>query len=349
MNLNIIIFPNYEYTKSNDICLRAKVDFGTTCNYNCYFCYYKEKLKVPFKDKEIIKEEIQTLAKAGIKEFDFSGGEVSIHPDLLEIIEYANKFGKVSCLTNGFGFTNPTKVLRYIRSGLQEYMFSIHGGDRKSHNTAVGNNKAFDKILESIDIINRLNKSLIAQTTIRINTVINNDFDEVSYVNLINSDIMKHIKQINLLPLNYWDDAINNDLIDYNIVSDKIKYIIDNINYPIEINVRYIPYCFMYGYEKYVVNTYQHIFDKSDWNLITYNVNRIDYNINKENMFEQAFKNRLNTYQKPRECIECSRRLICDGIEKVLIHSNNNLVPVPGEYILDVNHFRESDPYEKDN
>ena len=28
----------------NNICKRAKVDIGTFCNYNCYFCYYKGNL-----------------------------------------------------------------------------------------------------------------------------------------------------------------------------------------------------------------------------------------------------------------------------------------------------------------
>ncbi len=329
MNLNKHIFPKANETKSNDICTRAKVDTGTTCNLNCSFCYYKDKLNEPFKPLQEIKDEVIELSKRGITEFDLSGGESSYHPEFMNIIRFTKDYGKVTTLTNGVMFRNNHFLMEAINSGLSGILFSVHGWDKDSHTKVVRERHAWDQLLEAIKnvmVFKVINKSF----EFRINCTVKNDFQPELYGKMINRF---QPDQINFLPLNYWEDASDLVKIDYCIVQKKIKECINIITKNIEINVRYIPFCFMEGYEQYVKGIYQHIYDKGDWNIGTYN--RGTSKISKELMFNQAKENREDTYIKPQICSSCKYLYICDGIEKKLLN-NHKLFPVKGEKIKDI-------------
>ena len=342
MNLNAMISPNPNDTKSDDICLRSKVDTGYKCNLKCNFCYTLKNIHddpKPFLD---ICKILDKLKASGIKEVEFSGGEPTIHPNWFELLEYANNiFKHVSVVTNGTKLYKEDFLLTSKELGLKEILFSLHGWDDTSHDHKVGR-KSFYKIINAIDLAKK--HGLI----VRINCVLDNTFNPTQYARLINQ--IKP-KQVNFLPLNYWSDAKNISKLDYTRASEHIKICIDAIklrNDYTDINVRYIPFCFMEGYEKYCVGTYQHIFDKTDWNIITYNGRENSETfltdeliITKEEMFKKAKINRFNTYIKPPSCTDCSMMYVCDGIEKELVEQTNKLVPKFGAKIKDINFFKE--------
>jgi len=339
MDINKIYKRKSEDTLSNDICLRAKVDTGKRCNYNCNFCYYKDSLNDPVRPLDEIKEEILNLKKAGIKEFDLSGGESSIHPDILEIIEFASEHswnGKVSMLSNGC--FNKNTLIKMKMAGLNEVMFSLHGWDETSHISIVGHRNAYYALLDIMKHCGDLD------IKVRINCTIGDNFNTLLWTNNISS-YLRYISQINFLPINYWGDASKLNTIDYEKISNDIKLMIDILKSDtknIEINVRYIPLCFMKNYEKYCVGTYQHIFDKGDWNIQVYD-NAIGETVSKEGMFETAFRNRTNTYFKPTSCRLCKYVYVCDGIEKKLEKSNNVLIPIDDkDVVTDVLETRKS-------
>jgi radical SAM protein with 4Fe4S-binding SPASM domain len=96
----------------------------------------------------------------------------------------------------------------------------------------------------------------------------------------------------------------------------------------------------MIGYEKYVVGIYQHIFDRGDWNIITYDVDNLNLkSATIENYFEYAKKKRLDSYTKDYGCFSCKFFNICDGIEHKL-KSIQEVYPVKGEKIKDVQLLR---------
>ena len=160
------------------------------------------------------------------------------------------------------------------------------------------------------------------------------------------SKIIKDIDpfEVNFLTLNHWDDSSTFEPIDdYVALTDSIKRCIDLIKDQIKlINVRYTPYCFMVGYEKYVCNQYQHIYDIYDWNKEIYS-GKLDvsksytYNEKIDLAYAAAKVERLQTYKKPLSCIRCKYFNICDGIEKP---SNVKVLPILGDKITDVNYYR---------
>jgi len=149
--------------------------------------------------------------------------------------------------------------------------------------------------------------------------------------------------EINFLTLNYWEDNKNFEQADYLTLTTHIKKCIDIIKDDIKtINVRYTPYCYMIGYEKYVCNQYQHIYDRYDWNKEMYS-GTLDvskaYTENEKILIahDVAAKDRSNDYKKPNSCITCKFYYICDGIEKKL---DAPVYPVSGKKIRRVNFYR---------
>lgn len=319
-------------------CNRAKLDTGTFCNYDCEFCYYQGLLDkvTPFDE---IKRRIDILNKYGISEVDLSGGESSVHKQWFDILRYCDKrFDHISTLSNGWAFSKEDFLIRSKQHGLKEILFSVHGYDERSHDEIVRRKGAWKRIHKAIEHAHK--HGLI----VRVNcTVYQRNCKGLRNYH----QVLKKINplEVNFLTLNYW---VNNQFanpIDYKIVTDDIKACIDNIKSFVKyINVRYTPYCYMQGYEKYVCNQYQHIYDKFDWNKEMYNYDSVDVsrtytNTEKIDMaYQVASEVRERDYSKPSSCLKCKYYYICDGIENQV--KGSKPTPVPGVKINDVNHYR---------
>lgn len=314
-------------------CKRAKLDLGTYCNYKCDFCYYKSKLhlKTPL---QVILNRFETLYNLGCRDFDLSGGEPTIHPDFLKIIKIIKeKNCKVSTLTNGSTFNNIEFLKKAQDAGLDEILFSLHsiGG---IHNSLVQGNNAYDKILKSIVNAKSLN------ILVRINSIVT-DYN-LQYINKEFTDIIEFIKpyEVNFLPLNYFSDAKRLEYgLDYEKASNVFKEFINHFKdfevssklgvSKMRINIRYYPFCYMEGFDKYIKGYYQHIFEKFDWNLAFYEYKESTF----ENLKEQAKINRIKNYKKTENCLKCKYFFICDGIE---FKNKSKEKPVLGEKIKEI-------------
>jgi MoaA/NifB/PqqE/SkfB family radical SAM enzyme len=316
---------------------RAKLDTGTHCNYRCEFCYYKTQLN-DVTEFEVIKQRIDYLAACGIKEADLSGGESSIHKQWFDILDYCKSKGmKVSTLSNGYKFANKEFLAKSKEHGLEEILFSVHGYDKDSHNELVGHRKGFDNIKQAIHNAHELG------VLVRINCTVTHK----NYKSLPTQfvELMQELKpfEVNFLTLNYWDDAGAQETINYGEVTPYVHQTIDLLKSFVKIiNVRYTPYCFMKGYEQYVCNYYQHIYDVYDWNIAVYD-GTIDPETYRKDpykeMYAAAARKRNWTYYKTKDCLECKYYYICDGVEKQI--KNVELRPELGDKITQVNFYRK--------
>jgi MoaA/NifB/PqqE/SkfB family radical SAM enzyme len=319
------------------MCNRAKLDTGTHCNYRCEFCYYKTQLD-EVTEFEKIKERIDYLIACGIKEVDLSGGESSIHKQWFDILDYCRGHGlKISTLSNGYKFANKEFLAKSKEHGLEEILFSVHGYDKESHNILVGHRKGFENIVQAIHNAHELG------ILVRVNcTVTHRNYKSLptKFVAL-----MQELQpfEVNFLTLNYWDDAGKQDTINYAEVTPYVHQAIDLLKDQVKkINVRYTPYCFMTGYEQYVCNYYQHIYDVYDWNIAVYNgdIDPETYRADPlKAMYDAAAFKRNRTYYKTKDCLECKHYYICDGVEKQI--KDVVLTPAPGEKITQVNFYRK--------
>jgi MoaA/NifB/PqqE/SkfB family radical SAM enzyme len=317
-------------------CERARLDTGPFCNYDCEFCYYKDKLDV--KDSwETVKARADYLLAYGIKQVDLSGGESSVSPDWFKILDYCNeRFEHVSCLSHGGKFANKDFVEESKAHGLKEILFSLHGATAEVHDAITNRKGSFERILKGIK--NAQEAGLI----VRLNcTVYHRNYEQLPTVF---ADLVNDIKplEINFITLNYWGD-VKLDNVGYTQMTDAIKSCIDRLNGMI-INVRYVPYCYMVGYEKYVCDQFQHIYDIYDWNkeVFSHNVDISKQYTDDQKLalaYAEAGRQRSLFYHKDMTCTQCKHFHICDGVEKEL--AGTPLTPLPGKKIIDVNHYRK--------
>jgi MoaA/NifB/PqqE/SkfB family radical SAM enzyme len=321
---------------STERCNRAKLDTGTFCNYDCEFCYYRKQLHIKTQI-DIIKKRADYLAAYGITQVDLSGGESSISPDWFEILDYCNeRFEHVSCLSHGGKFANKEFLLESKEHGLKEVLFSLHGATEEVHDAITNRKGSFNRILQAIknaqelDIVVRINCTVYYKNHSQLTT---------EYAELINSI---NPLEVNFITLNYWGD-VKIENVDYAHMTDGIKSCIDNLN-PMIINVRYVPYCYMKGYEKYVCDQFQHIYDIYDWNKEIYNgtLDVSKHYTAEEKLklaYKESAKQRERFYHKDPECVKCKYFYICDGIEKEL--AGATLYPEQGTPIVEVNFYRK--------
>lgn len=322
-------------------CNRARLDTGTFCNYDCEFCYYKDMLdvKTPF---EIVKKRADHLLAYGITEVDLSGGESSVSPDWFQILDYCNeRFSSVSCLSHGGKFANMDFLKESQQRGLKEILFSLHGATEEVHDKITGRKGSFRRILEGIENAKKL--GMIVRTNA---TVYYRNYHQLEneYADLINSI---EPLEANFLTLNYWGDfnVIHFENVGYADMTNGIQKCIDKLKTGITINVRYVPFCYMKGYEKYVTGTYQHIYDVRDWNreMYTYTVD-VSKSYTPEEKLKLAYDacstHRSRFYQKDVKCVKCKHFYICDGIEKE-VAGKTEVFPEPGDKIKYVTFYRK--------
>jgi MoaA/NifB/PqqE/SkfB family radical SAM enzyme len=338
--LHELSYKGLEIDLDTPRCNRGRLDTGPFCNYDCEFCYYRNILHL--KDSwETVKQRIDYLHSYGITEIDLSGGESSVSPDWFKILDYCkDKFSNISCLSHGGKFSDIEFLKESKQKGLSEILFSLHGSTEETHDKITNRKGSFKRILSAIN--NAKNLGML----VRLNcTVYYKNYHQLGnyYADLVN-EIMP--SQVNFITLNYWgtDDDIDFENVSYKQMTDEIKNCIDKIKNGVEINVRYVPFCYMKGYEKYVCDNFQHIYDVKDWNKEMYNysvdVSKEYSDEEKINFaYKEANRQRELFYYKDIGCVNCKYFYICDGIEKEIKHTE--LYPEPGEKITKVNFYRK--------
>ena len=260
--MNRLSVKQIDIDYSRSINNRAKLDTGKLCNYNCEFCYYKKQL-LERDELEVIKKRIDYLHAYGIDEIDLSGGESSVEPNWFKILEYCQgKFKRISCLSHGGKFSNLVFIQKSYDMGLREILFSLHGFTEEQHDEIVGKKGAFRNLLSAIDNAHRLG------IEVRLNTTVywkNHDSIDTFLIQKLQPS------QVNFIALNYWQDNADAPPLDYHAICTSVKAAIDRLQYTTAVNARYFPLCYMQGYERFVKNHYDHIYDMKDWNKAVYN------------------------------------------------------------------------------
>lgn len=325
-------------------CNRAKLDTGTFCNYDCEFCYYRDKLhlKTPL---DVVKQRADYLLAYGITQVDLSGGESSVSGDWFDILDYCNsRFEHISCLSHGGKFANEDFLRKSQQHGLKEILFSLHGATADVHDTITNRKGSFDRIIKAIGLAQKLG------IIVRINCTVY--YRNYKQLDAIYASVINDIRplEVNFITLNYWEGAnIEGKNASYEDMTDSIKRCIDQLDKNIIINVRYVPFCYMVGYEQYVCDQFQHIYDLYDWNKEMYidetgpriDVSRKYTEAEKlEHAHKQCADHRNRFYRKKVECLKCKYFYICDGVEKEILHPT--VKPVDGDKIQEVTFYRKT-------
>lgn len=171
---------------------RLEFHISYTCNSNCIFCSESDRLKkfcdVKFLPKAVVKKILEDKKEEGYVHVNFTGGEPTIHPDILEIIKYAKQLDyRIYIGTNGHRF-NDEYFMKEFLPLIDELSFSLHGANANLHNT-VTKSKNFLAIENGLKLSKRINPAIevfVNMVVIRHN--VNYIGDLIEYLNKFEID-----------------------------------------------------------------------------------------------------------------------------------------------------------------
>lgn len=130
-----------------------KADLALTygCNNACPHCYNEpDRFPMVSLRKAQWCEVIHRLHEAGVPHLILTGGEATLHPDLLAIIRYADGLGHIVGLnTNGRRLAHNPFVAELVSAGLNHVQITLGSHLPEVHNAMMGAN-AFDQTVKGI-------------------------------------------------------------------------------------------------------------------------------------------------------------------------------------------------------
>lgn len=228
---------------------RADVKVWFACNNHCTFCVQGDK-RYKFKPRSL--EEIKQIIQ---KEFDlwalyivFTGGEPTVHPHLVEAVQFAHDIGykQIQIQSNGTNFADLEYTKRLIAAGVTEFSPSIHGFHPETHDEQVKTKGAWERVVKWLINLRKLNQMII------INSVIT----KTNY---------KEIPELAALLVKLWVNqfqfafvhVLGSAAVNKETVVPRKSEIIPYVHKALDIAKKHnvpafteaIPYCFMQGYE----------------------------------------------------------------------------------------------------
>lgn len=346
---------------------RGEIRLGFRCNARCGFCYYQDLLDNP-PEKEpstnLVIRQLEQLRRAGATEVEFTGGEPTIKRDLVFLIQHAKKLGfvNVSLITNGLRLAKKSYAERLVAAGLNDILFSIHGHNATVHDAHTAIPGSFSKIVHAVTVMRELGVRIrISSTVTREN---HKHLNEMMQLFLDLGTECVHLAVFS--PVAQATGTAETFFISYEVAAVSIKGMIEGFKSRLpKLSVKYIPFCFMVGYEKYVMNYYQQNYDPDDWNYYYSNIIRRAYTRPRALLFDLmslfgsamlknfstawkhgffglkvfGFTKIVELLRKKRvpACRKCRYDWVCDHIwkEYIIQHGSESIYSVPGEKILD--------------
>ncbi|MFH1459660.1 MAG: radical SAM protein [Candidatus Omnitrophota bacterium] len=150
--------------KQKHIPIEVILELTKRCNLKCCHCYnIKDSCQLSFKQVKII---FKQLRDAGTLFLVLTGGEVFLHPDIMEILNLAKNMN-----FNLKIFTNGTLITEEIARNLAKIMpseigISIQGARAKTHDLITGVKGSYEKSIQAIKILKAKSISVNLKTTL---------------------------------------------------------------------------------------------------------------------------------------------------------------------------------------
>ncbi len=289
--------------------------------------------KLPFdKTTAQLKDSINRYAKQGYETITFTGGEVTIRPDFLELAEFVKMQGmNVSIQSNGRLFTDRDFARKIIEIDPNlSLTIPIHSHKEEIHDKITRVNGSFRETVSGISNLVRFGCKNVS-----IKTVVY----RINYKDI--EDIVHLAKKLGAKQLNISTPQMNgNPYIDWKNMVTRHREIAPYVKKAIDkgletgLPVKYdaIPFCFMNGYEKYNKDIETSIIPYIDGD------NSVRDSEAKERVL---FDLEVGRRTKPTVCKTCKYFNVCMGVWKEYpeIVGVFEFKPVAGKQIISAKEF----------
>ncbi len=147
---------------------RVDIKTGWNCNNRCVFCVQGNK-RDQYGNKTT--DEVKRLLEEARKDSDsivFTGGEVTIRPDLLEIVRYAKDLGYsiIQIQTNGRMLAYKKVCEDLVAAGANEFSPALHGHTAELHDYLTCSPGSFKQTARSIRNLKELGQHVLTNSVI---------------------------------------------------------------------------------------------------------------------------------------------------------------------------------------
>ncbi len=271
------------------------------CNCNCKFCVLGDK-KGLLKDLEnkAIKKALNKFNKQ-CSEVSFTGGEPTLRPDILELIRYARQLGyKVTVNSNGRLYAYKDFCKKMAAAGVNVFGISFHSHNERLHDTLVRVNGSFKQVVSGI-------KNLVSLGQYVKPNIVINKYNFRALPQIAKLLCKFGVKSCQFIferkPLLAPDEKNHSDF-DKAKLKDMLRALKRAIDIgteaKVEVQLKFIPYCYIRGYEKHVT---RYMFPGRD-RVIHPEINNLYFNLGE-----------LVRFWKNDVCRDCRYGSLCEGIE----------------------------------
>ena len=355
----------YYYHPPGQISRWGVVDVGLKCPHSCAWCYYAflpdgtdspkkyaGMRRADWKDGDLLLAQVDAMADNGFLGFDMTGGEPSLHPQVVDIVRRATERGLSSrMITLGQFLTKKELLERLLDAGMTDFLFSYHSADPEVFHKITGGQ--LSHMEDAMDILEKRNFQFGTNVT-----TVGENYKHLP--DLARAIIKRNVYVTNIIVMNAyygWSDgkaegvrARYTDIAPY--LREAVSILEEDGH--VAVNVRYAPLCTMAGLEKNVVGTVGVRYDPHEWvntmrhfgpaggaqegqwmavedgkpspgaGFIT---SEVDGSILGRGFPGRMLKSFAN------QCQSCSAQKVCDGIDPNYLHQvgNGEFVPYVGD------------------
>lgn len=230
---------------------RIDLKTGFLCNNNCRFCVQAHKKKFGNRDTDELKRCLSDAAREGYESVVFTGGEVTIRLDVIDLVRYAKASGfkVIQIQTNGRRFSDMAFCQECIAAGVNQFNPALHGHNPEIHDYLTRSDGAFMQTVRGIRNLKKLNQMVMTNTVIT-----KTNYRYLPHIALLLTKL--HVDQFQLAFVHAMGNALKNfDTVVPRklLVAPYVKQALDiGIAAGVGVMTEAIPYCLMKGYERYV-------------------------------------------------------------------------------------------------
>jgi len=265
------------------------------CNNHCTFCAVGTRTQLDGRF-ERQRELLDKYRRLGVTLLDLDGGEPTLYDKLFSLIRYARAIGyeKVNVTTNGRMAFYPDYAERLARSGVTSILFSLHGHTRHLHAANVGVPEAFDQTVAGVR-----NAVAVAPPGVELGANVTLTLSNHRHLGEIASLVHElGLRWLNIQFLTPFGRATETVAPDTRAAAEIAMRVIDEWQGRMKLQVINLPWCFMPGYERYLMG-----------DLAKLERHMLFVNNDEVNLFEY-----LRTQRKYEAgCGTCTRKVFCGG------------------------------------
>lgn len=162
-----LLEKSLQYAYKNCIPLISTIELTNKCNFKCVHCYNFDRTDdsaIDLHKDSLTRTEvfdvIDDLAKLGALYINFSGGEATAHPDILDFIQHVKSHHMAPRLKSNGNLITKSFAQKLIASGLDGIDISLYGASEAVYQKFTGIKGSFQRTLNGIDNLLELGADL---------------------------------------------------------------------------------------------------------------------------------------------------------------------------------------------